>query len=122
MKKINQISLNEMVLPESFVIWAEGFFTPYGSNLNSPIPRRTMYSSYMDFMDNSPENKVTRCNFKVHIIKYCLCHNFDFNPQRPLREGFSYHPSVQNSVEMPFIGCDDKRYGTEYFTVSNNIL
>lgn len=122
MKKINQIGLSELVLPGIFILWAEGFFAPDGSNLNSPIPRRTMYSSYMDFAGNSHENKVTRCNFKMHIIKFCLCRGFDFNTQCPLRDGFSYNSSDQGSVGLPFIGCDDKRYGTEYFTVSKNML
>lgn len=119
MKKINPISLNELLLPESFLLWAEQYFAPNGSTLNTPIPRRTMYSSYIDFAGIFPDVKVTRCNFKMHIIKFCICMGFGFNHERPLREGFSYQPSSQDTVGFPFIGCDDKRYGTEYFTISN---
>lgn len=116
------VGLNVVIFPAPFLRWAEEYFAASGSNLNTPIARKAMYSSYLDFAGNSPENKITRFNFKVRIINFCLSNGYDFNPHRPLREGFSYLPSDPEAPGMSFIGCDDKRDGVEYFTISKNAL
>lgn len=96
-------------LPDVFLCWAIDYFSSR-KHLNTPIPRKTLFSSYSQSAGYSSCAGVTRTNFKAKLIQFCQCKGYMFNPQMPPRD--------DDFSGNPFIGADDKRNGIEYFTIS----
>jgi DNA primase len=101
-ERLKRRRLRQM-MGEDFLYWAQEYFaydqeSGTGDHVNAPIARKSLTEDFFTAMPR--EKRFTNANkFKIKIKAYCIYEGLTFNP-------------VQG-------GKDDKRGGTEYFTIAN---
>lgn len=120
MKNIELRTLRQS-MSEVLLQWADEYFDPSGGHLNKRIPRKDLWTSFLEAAGGLQGHGVTRTNFKGKIIDFCRYKGYDFNPNKAMckqSDGPLYYSDwkPQNPYKS-FIGGDDKSGGIEYFTV-----
>ena len=108
-------------MSEVLLQWAEEYFDPTGSHLNQRIPRKDLWTAFIEAAGGMQGHGVTRTNFKMKIVAYCKYKGYDFNVNKPVdnksdKQVF-YTDWKPKHLEESFIGDEDKSGGIEYFTV-----
>jgi hypothetical protein len=103
-------------MTESIYQWAEVYFDATGHNLNSKVPRKTMFD---EFKQSFPDMRsgISQANFKTKLKFYCMFKGFHFNPNRLDKDGHSFRSWIANHSGESFIGTDDKSGGVEYISI-----
>lgn len=115
MRDIQQRSLKQQ-MGEAFFQWAEMYFDPQASFLNTRIPRKDMYSAFIGTFSDSRYG-VTASNFRSKLLCYCEFKGYHVNPSRPNKDGVLFSNWILNKPQGIFVGGADKSGGVEFFTV-----
>lgn len=115
MHDIMQRTLRQQ-MSESIYQWAEVFFEPSNNQINSRIPRSTLFD---EFKKHFPDQRsgISTANFKTKLKLYCQFKGYHFNPNKMNAEGKSFRLWIANHEGESFIGGDDKSGGVEYFNI-----
>ena len=103
-------------MSESIYQWAEVYFDPSGTILNSRVARGDMFA---DFKSHFPDQRsgISTSNFKTKLCYYCQFKGYHFNPNKLNKEGKSFRSWQPNHPGESFIGTADKSGGVEYFSI-----
>lgn len=115
MQMIEKRSLRQE-MSEVLLQWAEERYDPTGAHLNEREKRSDLIKEFLEYAGPSGHG-VTRTNFMMKIQAYCKFKGYDFNVNRPNREGKYYSDWKPLHPDESFIGGNDKSGGAEYFTV-----
>lgn len=102
---------------ETFLSWAELYFSKDSGHLNYRIVRKEMYMNFLSDYDIK-SSQLTAKSFKDKVIAYCRYAGYNFNAHRPNEKGQNLEEWVYNNPEESFIGGRDISGPMEYFTVS----
>ena len=109
-------------MSETLLQWAEEYFDPTGSHLNSRISRKELFDSFKEYAGGLQGHGVTSSNFKNKMKDFCKYKGYDFNRDKAIEKpngGKSYYSDWKpKHEEESFIGGDDKSNSCEYFTIS----
>lgn len=109
-------------MSETLLQWAEEYFDPTGSHLNSRISRKELFDSFKDYAGGLQGHGVTSSNFKNKMKDFCKYKGYDFNREKAIEKpngGKIYYSDWKpKHEEESFIGGDDKSNSCEYFTIS----
>lgn len=109
-------------MSETLLQWAEEYFDPTGSHLNSRISRKELFDSFKDYAGGLQGHGVTSSNFKNKMKDFCKYKGYDFNRDKAIEKpngGKIYYSDWKpKHEEESFIGGDDKSNSCEYFTIS----
>jgi hypothetical protein len=101
---------------ETMYQWAEEYFDPTGTKLNSRINKRELYQEFTTYAGNQPFG-VTPQAFKRKLKLYCTFKGYDYNPDMRGESGEYYNEWKAKHKGSTFIGQDDKSNGAEYITI-----
>ena len=123
MKNIELRTLRQS-MSEILLQWADEYFDPSGTNINSRISKKLMFDNFVTYAGGSQGHGVNSSNFKRRMKDFCKYKGYDFNPAKPIDKPnggkvfFSdwkpKHPGES------FIGGDDKANSCEFITISNS--
>ncbi len=100
---------------EAFLDWADTFFHPESSNINTRLVRKEVQDAY--FAENPGQiYKISSRVFSQKLKTYCQFRHLDFNIFKKDPDGISFLEFVQHS-DRSFIGDRDTANGKEYITV-----
>lgn len=109
-------------MSETLLQWAEEYFDPTGSHLNSRISRKELFDSFKEYAGGLQGHGVTSSNFKNKMKDFCKYKGYDFNRDKAIEKpngGKIYYSDWKpKHEEESFIGGDDKSNSCEYFTIS----
>jgi hypothetical protein len=109
-------------MSETLLQWAEEYFDPTGSHLNSRISRKELFDSFKEYAGGLQGHGVTSSNFKNKMKDFCKYKGYDFNRDKAIEKpngGKIYYSDWKpKHEEESFIGGDDKSNSCEYFTLS----
>lgn len=102
---------------EAFLQWAEPYFDPENTNLNSRINRKDMFNS---FLDECPGQKsfVSPGIFKKRLIAFCKFKGLHLNPHKLNEKKIGFSTWKTGNDQDVFIGDRDLAGSNEYFTVA----
>ena len=119
MKEINR-RRERQNMGEAFFQWAESYFDPSGSNINSRIYRKELFEKFHSDVKGQ-QKFVTTTGFKKKILAYCQYKGYHFNPHKKHKEsGNSFEDWRINNPGKSFIGSEEKTDGMEFFTVADD--
>lgn len=119
MKMIN-LRRERQNMGEAFFQWADSYFSPDGSNLNSRHYRQDLFNQFHKDVPGQLKF-VSATSFKKKVISFCEYKRWSFNPHKKHKNtGEDYYDWVKKNPDKCFIGADDKTGGKEYFTIGDN--
>lgn len=121
MKNIELRTLRQS-MSETLLQWAEEYFDPTGSHINTRISRKELFDSFREYAGGLQGHGVTSSNFKGKIKDFCKYKGYDFNRDKPIDKpngGKIYYSDWKPQHEdESYLGGDDKSNSCEYFTIS----
>lgn len=103
---------------ESFLQWAESYFDPSGSNLNSRIIRKEMYDAFIE--EYPGQQKFTSpAAFKERLKAFCEFKGLHLNPHKLNDKKQTFNSWLASHGSGVFIGNRDMSNSNEYFTVTD---
>ena len=102
---------------ELFLSWAEIYFSPQGSHLNTRINRKEIYNAFLDEFDMKSTQMSSR-TFSSKIKAFCSYKGYNFNAHKLNADKISVETFMKEHPDESFFGERDIASSTEYFTIS----
>lgn len=102
---------------DTFLSWAESYFSLDGGNINKRLPRKKIFADYLSEVKLG-STKPTSKSFKKKLLAFCEYSGYHFNIHKRNEQGEEFIDYNRKSPDETFIGVRETSGGTEYIIIS----
>ena len=104
---------------ETFMLWADEYFSVGGMNVNIRKPRKEVYEAFLAAYPKDAKYYDPRRFFKA-LMAFCVYNGYHFNINRTDKKGRTFLQFKDSKAPGVFIGGNDKSNSIEYIQITTN--